>query len=560
MHKYRYWSSLLLTLSILLSTAGCSQPTPDAINITLIVGGASQSLAVTKDFTVDDVLRQSNVVLGDMDRVNPQGYNRVSEGMTITVVRVTEDTVATQETVPFERQTTLSDSLPAGENRLLQAGVNGIVEITYRIVYEDGKEVSRAEVGRVVIASPKNEVIMVGGQGQLPAVTINGTLAYISGGNVWIMRGNSTSRRFLTMEGGVDGRVFALSQDGKQLLFTHSSSTQTPAATAESGSSLATPTPQATPTPGGAFNTLWAVLDTTDPNSKPVNLGLSNILYADWAPDSPNTIVYSTAEPRPNFPGWQANNDLWQAKIDSKKHVGSYKLLLEPSSGGIYGWFGTLFSYSPDGKTIAWAQPDAAGVLQPASTGDDGKTPTPDTYQRETLVTFAPRNAYDFVWVPGLSWSPDSDLVATTTHGLPVGSEAPEDSPVFNVTVFPGKGGYSVDLVEQTGMWAAPQFSPNTAPDGEPLNVMIAYLQAMQPLDPNSRYQLMVMDRDGSNPRLIFPPEGQPGLTSQTVTWSPDGKQIVLVYQSNLYVVDVQSGISQQVSLGGPTSSPRWAP
>jgi hypothetical protein len=142
-----------------------------------------------------------------------------------------------------------------------------------------------------------------------------------------------------------------------------------------------------------------------------------------------------------------------------------------------------------------------------------------------------------------------------------VGAESREDSPIFSLTVFPAAGGYTVSLVEQAGMWASPQFSPATAPDGTDLEVYIAYLQAMQPLDSYvSRYRLVVIDRDGSNPRILFPPDDQPGLTSQTVTWSPDGRQIALVYQGSLYIVDVTTGLYQQITLGGPSTNPRWIP
>jgi hypothetical protein len=438
--------------------------------------------------------------------------------------------------------------------------VNGVAEITYRITYEDGIEISRSEVRRIILTPPQNEIIMVGSQGELPAVTVNGTLAYISSGNAYIVRGNSSDRRVLTTEGGLDERVFRLSQDGNRLLFTRTlvqnSATPTP------NSTLVTGTPQATLVPSGPFNTLWVVLNTRDPDSIPIKLNLSNVLYADWVPGSENTIVYSTAEPRPNFPGWQANNDLWQAKIDGKGRVSDFKLLLEPSSGGIYGWYGTVFSFSPDGQLIAWAQPDAAGILRPVEPTDGTATPGPNVYERQKLVSFAPRSAYDFVWMPGLSWSPNGDLITLTTHGGVLGSEAPEDSPIYNLTVVSAQEGYTVDLVERVGLWAAPQFSPILSSDGIGQEIMVAYLQAIQPLDSVvSRYQLMLMDCDGSNRRLLFPSSNeQPGLPPQVVVWSPDGYQIALIYQGNLYLIDVVTGLAQQITQDGLTSSPRWTP
>jgi hypothetical protein len=341
------------------------------------------------------------------------------------------------------------------------------------------------------------------------------------------------------------------------------------------------------------------VLDTTDVASRPVALDLYNVLYADWVPGTERTIVYSTAEPRPGFPGWQANNDLWRGIIAANGRVGRAEQLLEPSSGGIYGWYGTAFAYGPDGVTMAWAQPDAVGILTPlypapveedeeeeeaetpeATTEaededeEDGfglipepipedvpETLLPGAYARQTLLNFSPRNAYDFVWRPDVFWSPDGRVIATTTHGPPVGSESPEDSPLFNLVALSADGRFAAELEEEVGMWASPQFSPAVSPDETALEVQIAYLQAIDPLDSViSRYRLAIIDRDGSNSRVIFPPEGQPGLQPQVITWSPDGQQIALVYQGNLYLIDLTSGIARQITADGRSSTPRWTP
>ncbi len=572
----------LLVLITALIAGGCQGlivGSENGVTVTLVSGDTSRTLMVSNDLTVADVLRQSGITLGDLDRVNPPSYTRVVDGMTITVVRVVEQTAIEQETVPFQSRTVPNDSLPAGQSRLLQAGVNGIAEVTYRITFEDGIEVSRNEIKRVVITPPQDEVIMVGSQGELPTVTVNGTLAYISNGNAWIMRQNSANRRPLTLDGAVDGRVFELSSDGRRLLFT-----RTLTEVSAEGSGLATAVPD-TAEPGQPFNTLWVVFDTTDPDSPPIRLDLENILFAAWVPGTERTLVYSTAEPRAAFPGWQANNDLWRAHISANGGIVQRQMLLEPSSGGIYGWFGTTFAFAPDGVTMAWAQPDAVGILapdysNPAEEVEEG-TPTPHptptpiepgipssllprAYFRQTLATFAPWNPYDFVWRPNVSWSPEGRLFVTTVHGAPLGSELAEDSPIFSLTTFSADGSYSVNLVEQAGMWAEPSFSPGIAPDGTPLPVQMAYLQALDPLSSTySRYRLVVMDRDGSNRRAIYPPADRAGLLAQVYAWSPDGRQIALIDpgpEGNLFLVDVFTGLSQQLTLDGQSSNPRWAP
>lgn len=573
------WGPFLMLLLLV----GClAAPGSGAVSVTVELGGSSNTINVSSTATVNDVLRQAGITLEELDRVEPPGYTQVSDGMTVSVIRVFEELTIIEEPIPFDSLTTYSDGLPAGDTRLIQSGVNGVAEITYRITFENGSEVARYEIRRVVISRPQDEILLVGNQTDLPTVTVNGTLVYISDSNAWVIRQNSANRRPLTFEGGIDGRIFALSSDGKRLLF--SRTIEDPEAGDVAAGIEEAP-----------FNQLWVVLDTTDVASRPVPLDLYNVLYADWVPGTERTIVYSTAEPRPGFPGWQANNDLWRGIIADNGRVGRAEQLLEPSSGGIYGWYGMAFAYGPDGVTMAWAQPDSVGILTPLylpsveedeeeeeeetpeatleSEGEEDEfglipEPTPEdvpeillpgAYARQTLLSFSPRNAYDFVWRPDVFWSPDGRAIATTTHGPPVGSESPEDSPLFNLVVLAVDGRFAAELEEEVGMWSSPQFSPAVSPDGATLEVQIAYLQAIDPLDSViSRYRLAIMDRDGSNSRVIFPPEGQPGLQPQVITWSPDGRQIALVYQGNLYLIDLTSGIARQITGDGRSSTPRW--
>jgi len=89
----------------------------------------------------------------------------------------------------------------------------------------------------------------------------------------------------------------------------------------------------------------------------------------------------------------------------------------------------------------------------------------------------------------------------------------------------------------------------------------IAFLQAVDPNMDSSKslYRLGVMDRDGSNAHFIFPPEGQPGLTAnQTVSWSPDGRRLAVIYEGNLWLVDAQTGISQQLTGDGLSARVTW--
>jgi len=580
--------TLLMPL-LALSLAGCFAfpARGDLLAVTINADGASQTIQIGAEATVSDALRRAGLTLRELDRVNPPGFNRIVNGMTITVVRVDEKTEVVEEPIPFERRTTLNDGLAPGESRLLQAGINGVAEVTVRIIYEDGVEVTRSEIRRVLIRPAQDEIVMVGSRSDLPTVTVRGTLAYISSGNAWVMTQNSANRRPLTLDGGLDGRVFRLSPDGRMLLFTRAITEDVPqlsvpsTPTVESSDIELSPEAESTPQPdstpagqgGEDFNALWIIPDITDPESQPVRLDRNNILYADWVPGREMVILYSTAEPRPGFPGWQANNDLWRARVSVSGATTDRMLLLQPSSGGVYGWFGTFFELAPDGLSLAWAQPDAVGVLlpvygegaetSPVSSGSQSSGELPSAYVSQTLARFAPRNPYDFVWVPSLSWAPDGLVFATTTHADPVGAEAPEDSEAYDVTALPYQGGYQVTMITRAGMWASPRFSPLLSDQEPPTNVALAYLQATDPLNSLvSRYELVIADRDGSNAHTVFPSPGQPGMLpgDQDYVWAPDGRQIALTYQGNLYLVDITARVAQQLTSDGLTSSPRWRP
>jgi hypothetical protein len=515
--------SLFIVSLILSSCAGPSltPPPPAALHLAIAADGKTVPLTTATALTVRDALAEAGFALGELDRVTPSEFTPVTDGLAITVVRVTEKFEVEDVSVPFEKQTVRNEGLPAGETRLLQTGANGADEITYRTVYENGVPVSRAAVRRTTVKPPAPEIIMVGAQTSFTAIPITGALAYLSAGNAWIMRDSSGSRRPLTTSGDLDGRVFTLSPDGATLLYSRAVITTTQSA--------------------GLSNALWAI-GANDPNAKPLDLKVSNVLWADWSPTAERTLAYTTAEPRSTAPGWQANNDLYLLSFDKKGKPANPVLALSPSSGGLYGWFGTNFAWSPDGNRLAFSQADKLGLVDPA------------TSAAQPIATYPIYQTYsDWVWNPSIAWSPDGRFLYTVLHGPPIGLETPEDSRIFDVAVLATDGSFDASLISRAGIWA----SPLPSPDGQ----RVAYLQAVSPLESvTGRYRLMVMDRDGSNAAPVFPPPDESGLTFVAVTfiWSPDSSQLAVIHSGNLFVVDVAAGVSQQLTGDGQTTNPTW--
>ncbi|MCB0175739.1 MAG: G5 domain-containing protein, partial [Anaerolineae bacterium] len=204
-----------LFLLLIIGLATACQPQPKQVSIE--ADGTTKRIT-TEATTVRDVLDEAKIELGPLDRVAPDLYTELKPGMAIKVVRVTEKIEREQAVLSFERQTVVNEALPKGESRLAQLGVNGEEEISTRIVYEDGQEVNRTEISREVTTPPVPEILIVGPQDSLPSVPVAGTMAYMANNNAWLVRSSSGSRRALTTDGNLDGRVFNLSPDGRQLL------------------------------------------------------------------------------------------------------------------------------------------------------------------------------------------------------------------------------------------------------------------------------------------------------------------------------------------------------
>jgi WD40 repeat protein len=413
-----------------------------------------------------------------------------------------------------------SEGVREGERRLLQAGRNGEVEITYRVMLEDGVEVSREEVSRQILVEPVDETVLVGVQGELVSVPVSGTIVYLSGGNAWVVRESTDLRRNITGSSDLDGRVFSLSADGSRLLFTR-------AMVGDEGTPL---------------NSLWTAR-TSLVGEEPEYLGVTGVIWGEWAPDG-KLLAYSTAERTGGVPGWKANNDLWTIALpeDGSGKEAAIEQILLPTAEIPYAWWGRQYSWSPDGTYLAYAQANEMGIV---SLVDKQLLPLASFPEYHTQSHWA--------WVPTVSWSPDGGLLALVGHEGDLEGLSAEDSPVFGLWVTSASGKVKVRLVEEVGMWSGPRWSPLE-------HGLLAYGQAQSPRNSqDSRYELYVMDRDGSNVRRLFPPEGLMGLIAPDLAWSPLGSALLFEYEGNLYRVDVETAVLVRLTSDGQSSHPRWS-
>lgn len=509
------WAPVADLLAAVLLVAACqTQP----VQVFIDADGQRQGLT-TEAKTVRDALAEAKIELGPLDRVKPDLYVQLEPGLVIEVTRITEEIELNREVIPFEQQTVTNEALTPGETRLAQLGVNGEEEITIRVVYENGIEVSRTEISRRTVVEPVPEILVVGPQGNLPSTPVEGTIAYLANGNAWLMRDSSGSRRALTTNGNLDGRVLSLSPDGRQLVYT----------TRLTGE-IELP-----------LNELW-LASTTIVGEKPITLGVRGVLNAAWSPVvTQSLLAYTTGKRVANPPGWQANNDLWLLDLQAPNPLPVE--VIPANTRGLYSWWGTTFRWSPGADKLAYARPDQIGLVSLSNS-------RPLTYTITPLLDFTPLKTFsEWAWVPGISWSPDEKFIAAAVHGPPLGSEPADESQVFDLWLFSIDGAVSARVASRVGMWANPAWG----------KAGIAFGQAVDPLNSvNSRYTIQLIDRDGSNRRQLFPFQEEPGVQFPELVWSPNGTELLFTYNGNLYLTGALGGPPRQLTIDGQASLPQW--
>ena len=475
------------------------------ISVAILVDGQQRELAVLAGSSVRDLIDAAGIELGPLDRSEPPSYTALAEGDQVRVIRVVEEFEIEQVDLPFVSRTLPNEALPVGEQRMIQNGTNGLQEVTYRLMYEDGELVSRTQVDAVVLSQPVEEIIMIVAQSPFSSVEINGKLAFISAGNAWVLEGSSGTRSAIAITGDLDGRILELSPDGRWLLFSRDSQAD------------------------DVINELW-VASLTSAEQELIDLDIENVVhYAGWTPDG-GGIAYSTADLAINPPGWQANNDLHVLSFDDGD-VGDVETILTPRADGLFAWWGTSFSWSPDGDQLAFARPDAVGTVNIGNDSLDVWYTLPD-YQTQS----------HWAWIPGLSWL-DDERFYYIRHEL---------NPSNFALMLAGDEGGAQTIAAEVGMFS----NPVAAPDGSQVAFLRAYIPSHSDI---STYELMVATPEGVSTTL-FPPEGAAGMQPQQVAWSPgDGApMIAFTYEGNLWVVNILSGEALQLTGDGLVSRISW--
>ena len=160
-----------------------------------IVDGNTTTVRKTTYKKVEDILKELNITLGEKDEVTPGLKSEVATVDTIKIARTGKTTETKKEVIKFETKEEKDDSKFVDEKVTKVEGKNGEKEVTYNVVREKGKEVSREVASEKVITEATAKVVVVGTK-QRPAAQQQEVVAaqqsYAApGGSVVLSNGNT---------------------------------------------------------------------------------------------------------------------------------------------------------------------------------------------------------------------------------------------------------------------------------------------------------------------------------------------------------------------------------
>lgn len=140
-----------------------------AVPINVEFAGKNVKLLSAED-TVGEALSTSTEILKEngvdynkeLDEVSPKLDEPLKENMKIEVVDVEVKNLKEKQSIPFETVTKKDSGLERGKTETKTKGKNGQKEVTYEVVYKNGKEALKKEVGSKVIAQPVNAIVSQG--------------------------------------------------------------------------------------------------------------------------------------------------------------------------------------------------------------------------------------------------------------------------------------------------------------------------------------------------------------------------------------------------------------
>ena len=163
----------------------------DIRSVEIKMANGYEMTVVTTKTNVAEILADNNIVIEEDERVSPDLDETINENNKIVITNkseqevqiakisesgiettldeilksyspIIEKIVVEQESIPFETITKdASQGATDTKNKVIQQGVDGIKEVTYKIKYQNDEEIERIKLSEQVIQEPVDKIVQV---------------------------------------------------------------------------------------------------------------------------------------------------------------------------------------------------------------------------------------------------------------------------------------------------------------------------------------------------------------------------------------------------------------
>ena len=164
-----------------------------AIDVNVYVDGKVLTIRSAEN-TIETMLKAEKIAVANVDQVAPLPTNKLAKGMKINITRVKSKLFTKHIKLDYKVIVKINNSLPNTVRKVITEGHSGDKKITTKVVYHNGKTVSKKIISQIITNKPVNTFIIQGGYMKLP-VALNGkVMAYTKKFKVratayWAIRG-----------------------------------------------------------------------------------------------------------------------------------------------------------------------------------------------------------------------------------------------------------------------------------------------------------------------------------------------------------------------------------
>jgi len=108
--------------------------------------------------TIREAIEENNITLSRLDKTVPEKNALLQNNQTIVITRINEEEKIIPEEIDFKTQVKTDSKMGWREKKIEQKGERGIKEVKYKIVYRNGKEISRAILEKNITKEPVTQI------------------------------------------------------------------------------------------------------------------------------------------------------------------------------------------------------------------------------------------------------------------------------------------------------------------------------------------------------------------------------------------------------------------